>query len=188
MRVDVMVDIETLGNKSDSTIIQIAAAAFDIETGRFVETFNEVADIAKNETMNVTGDTIKWWLDTNKELLHTLLNSGTHSSEDTLRLFNLWLTDLTERYDVYLWGNGILFDNKMIQHQLEAIGLRYPIFFRNDRDVRTIVDLAAKKLDVTEKELRVRYQDDALVAHDAFDDVMYQISLVTGCYKELTLA
>lgn len=186
-RLDIMVDIETLGTEADSTIFQIAAATFDINTGEILSKFNEIADIGKNETMSVTGDTIKWWLNTNKELLHALLSSGTRSSEDTLRLFQLWLKQMKPENDLYLWGNGILFDNKMIEHQLESMGLEYPIFFRNDRDVRTIVELASVKLGMSEKGLKTSYEDPSLIAHDAFDDVIYQIQLVVGCYKALTL-
>lgn len=185
MRIDIMTDIETLGTKSDSTIIQIAAIAFDMNTGKHVATFNETVDIEKDGFLNVDGSTIKWWLNTNKELLHTLLSNGKHSSEEVLEMFHKWIMRLKEGNDVYLWGNGILFDNKMIQHQLENNCLDYPIFYRNDRDVRTIVDLASKKLGITEGELKKRFNDDSLVEHDAFDDVKYQINLVKGCYEIL---
>ena len=187
-RVDIMVDIETLGNKVDSTIFQISAIAFDIKSGQEVEVFNEIADISLNKIMNVTGDTIKWWLNTNKELLQELLNSGEKSSEDVLNSFHKWIADIIEvngKENVYLWGNGILFDNKMIQHQFESQGLKYPIFYRNDRDVRTIVDLAGAKLGLTEKELKDKFKDSNLVHHNALDDVKYQIGLVVGCYKAL---
>ena len=185
MRLDIMVDIETLGNKTDSTIFQIAAVAFDIETGRHFQYFHHIANIAENEKMNVTGDTLKWWLNTDKELLTKLLNKGEESSEELLRMFWNWMTGLVLDHDVYFWGNGILFDNKMIQHQLEALGLGYPIFFRNDRDVRTIVELAAIKLGTSEKDLRKKYYDKT-AAHDAANDVANQIRLVSACYKELT--
>lgn len=186
-RVDIMTDIETLGHKSDSTIIQISAIAFDIETGEHLETFNKVADITKNKNMRVTGSTIKWWLNTNKELLTELINNGEGSSDDILRDFYVWLTNIGNPNELHLWGNGILFDNKMIQHQLELVAKEYPISYKNDRDVRTIVDLAGKKLGLTEKELKNRFKDESLVEHNALDDVKFQINLVTGCYKVLTM-
>ncbi|MBD1379086.1 3'-5' exonuclease [Metabacillus arenae] len=185
MRIDVMTDIETLGTNSDSTIIQISAIAFNINTGEYISEFNKIADIALNKTNNITGGTLIWWLNTNKELLTELLNEGEGSSEELLQSFNEWLLELSLDGEIHLWGNGILFDNKMIQHQLESIGLRYPIHYKNDRDVRTIVDLASAKLGITEKELKDRYIDDSLVHHNAFDDVKYQINLVVGCYNEL---
>lgn len=193
MRVDVMTDIETLGHKTDSTIFQIAAIAFDIETGEHLAKFNRIADIENEDTLSVTGSTLKWWLRTNKELLHDLLEKGEGTPEGLLQEFHDWLMYLKQEedgfediHDLYLWGNGILFDNKMIQHQLEDMCLDYPINYKNDRDVRTIVDLASKKLGITEKELKAKFNDDNLVEHDAFDDVVYQINLVVECYKVLT--
>lgn len=189
MRVDVMTDIETLGTNSDSTIIQVSAIAFDINTGEHISEFNQIVDIEKNENpIKITGGTVKWWMKTNKELFSLLLNSGEYSSEQVLRNFHEWIAGLSDdKNNVYLWGNGILFDNKMIQHQLELVGLEYPIFYRNDRDLRTLVDLTCVKLGTTEKELKERYKDDSLVAHNALDDVKYQINLAVSCYKELSV-
>lgn len=182
-----MVDIETLGNKTESTIFQIAAVAFDIKTGKKIAKFNKIADIEQNFNNYITGSTLKWWLNTNKKLLSDLLNKGKGSSGQLLEDFHSWLTSPNLEGDIYLWGNGILFDNKMIQQQLEDEGLGYPIHYKNDRDVRTIVDLAATKLGISEKELKEKYKDQSLVEHDAYDDVKYQIDLVVGCYKELCL-
>jgi hypothetical protein len=185
MRVDVMVDIETLGTREDSTIFQIAAIAFDINTGKTLNEFNMVSDIARDESINITGATLKWWLATDKELFTKLLNSGTCTSKQLLKAFKDWIDGLANSKDIYLWGNGILFDNQMIQHQLRANDMKYPIFYRNDRDMRTIVDLASARLGITENELKDMYKDPSLVAHDAYDDVRYQINLVSKCYSLL---
>ena len=182
-RIDIMVDIETLGTKSDSTIIQIAAIAFDIHTGRHIEKFNQKVDITKNEKLNVSGSTIKWWLNTNKELLAEIINTGVNSSDQVLINFHNWLNELQEDKNLYLWGNGILFDNKMIQHQFENLGLSYPIYYRNDRDLRTLLDLASNKTGLSEIEIRNSLKDDILVEHDAYDDVIYQIKLAVYCYN-----
>lgn len=185
-RIDVMVDIETLGTQSDSTIFQIAAVAFDITNGEIIKKFNHAADVEEDKKpLKVDGSTLKWWLSTNKDLFEKLLNSGEYSSEHLLLVFHNWLSVLAAEYDVHLWGNGILFDNKMIQHQLEALGCNYPIFFTNDRDVRTIVELAAFKLGITPGQLKAKYNDENLVAHDAYDDVLYQVRLVVGCFVTL---
>lgn len=187
-RIDIMVDIETLGTKSDSTVIQIAAIAFDIISGKTIKEFNHIADIEMNEQLTIDGSTLKWWLNTDAKLLTKLLNSGNQSSAELILLFRRWLVEmiqLDENKEVYLWGNGILFDNKMIQHQMELLNVDYPIHYQNDRDVRTIVDLASKKLNISENKLKESYNDDSLVHHDAFDDVKYQINLVSGCYNLL---
>ncbi|MCM3109899.1 3'-5' exonuclease [Lederbergia lenta] len=185
-RVDIMVDIETLGKGSNATIFQISAIAFDIITGEHYSTFNKIADISKNDKLVVDGSTLIWWLNTNKELLAELLNNGHNSSDKLLIMFNDWIhTQSDDINDIHLWGNGILFDNKMIEEQLISLGVDYPIYYKNDRDVRTIVDLAGKKLEITEQELKEYFKDESLTEHDALDDVKYQIKLVAGCYNAL---
>ena len=190
-RLDLMVDIETLGNEMNSTIIQLACVPFDIETGAIYEdeTFNEIADIEKNETaLEVSASTLKWWLETDKELFTRLLNSGSLSTEGIIRLFHRQVKEWQSRVgikNVYLWGNGILFDNQMIKCQMEAIGLYYPIPYKNDRDVRTILELASAKSGVSEREIKDKLGN-GVNDHNAINDVLYQINYVSECYRYLT--
>jgi len=187
MRVDVMVDIETLGKSSHSTIFQISAIAFDMEDGGTYSEFNQIADIEQNKLpLHVDGSTLKWWLDTDADLLRKLLHKGNLSSYDILYNFKMWLLVLQEEYgkeNVFLWGNGIIFDNKMIQHQLDSIGEEYPIYYRNDRDVRTLMELACKKTGMTEKQVKSQVDTTGLTPHDAYDDVVRQIRQVRHYYK-----
>ena len=189
-RIDVMVDLETLGTDFNAVIFQIASAAFDIETGNIVEEFNEFADISKltDDDGIINGGTLKWWLDTNKELLAELLSkNNAYTPRELLVIYHRWLNELTLEYDeVYLWGNGILFDNAIIRHKFENYGLKYPIFYRNDRDVRTIFELAQIKTGETAKEMHDRIYDKERTAHDAMNDVKNQIALVSECYRILT--
>lgn len=189
-RIDVMVDLETLGTDFNAVIFQIASAAFDIETGNIVEDFNEFADISKltDDDGIINGGTLKWWLDTNKELLAELLNKkNAYTPRGLLVTYHRWLDELTLEYDeVYLWGNGILFDNAIIRHKFENYGWKYPIFYRNDRDVRTIFELAQIKTGETAKEMYGRIYDKERMAHDAMNDVKNQIALVSECYRILT--
>lgn len=185
MRTDVMVDIETLGTKEGATIFQIAAVSFDITTGETLDSINLIGDISKYETLTVDGSTLKWWLDTDKELLHRLLSEGTLSDVELFTQFHEWLTSRGDMKSVYLWGNGILFDNAKLQHAFTSVGLRYPIGYKNDRDVRTILELASHKSGIPENDLRneVVREDERL--HDAYDDTNRQIRLVRKCYEIL---
>jgi len=185
-RRDLMVDIETLGTGVDATIFQISAAIFDITTGKVSASFNELADISKGD-LNADGGTLQWWLSTDKELLNTLLNKGTLSPDELLKSFYEWIESmrLINHKDFYFWGNGILFDNAMIKHQFEKKGLNYPVYYRNDRDVRTIVELASQKLNISVNDLKKQFDDESLTKHNAMDDVTYQIKLVHFCYQAL---
>jgi len=184
MRTDIMLDIETLGTKTGATIFQIAAASFDITTGEIKDTINLTGDIAKYEPLSVDGSTLKWWLDTDADLLKTLLSGGTLSEKELLTGLLSWMyAQAPDNNDVYLWGNGILFDNVKISDLCAKHDVTYPIFYRNDRDVRTILELASLKSGQTEKEIRESVSLENERKHDAFDDVMFQIRLVRKCYE-----
>ena len=47
-RIDIMVDLETLGRTGEYTVFQIGAVAFDIETGEVKNEFDMTADIDLN--------------------------------------------------------------------------------------------------------------------------------------------
>ena len=69
---------------------------------------------------------------------------------------------------------------------MEQIELEYPIFYRNDRDMRTIVELAALKTGAkTEKEFRELNYDKKYTAHDGFDDVKQQIDILSKSWNLL---
>lgn len=191
-RIDIMVDIETLGVGENPTIIQLSAIAFDITTGEYIDTFDQCVDIT-NKNQDIDANTLLWWLDTDKELLNDIIKRGKYGNTDikyTHLKFNRWINctmqdaDLWER-DVFLWGNGILFDNRIIQQSMASNGITYPIFYRNDRDMRTIIELAAKKKGMTSKDYLAQFDDDSLKKHDALDDVKFQIKAVTSAWAEL---
>lgn len=186
MRTDIMLDIETLGTKTGATIFQIAAASFDITEGEIKDTVNLTGDIAKYESLAVDGSTLKWWLDTDADLLKSLLSGGMLSEQELLTELLSWISkQASDSKDIYLWGNGILFDNVKISDLCAKQGVPYPIFYRNDRDVRTILELASLKSGQTEKELRESVTAENERKHDAFDDVKFQIRLVRKCYEIL---
>lgn len=188
MRKDIMVDIETLGTKQGASIFQIAAVSFDITTGETLDSIDLIGDIAKYPNLSTDGSTLKWWLSTDKQLLHDLLHEGTHSETELLTKFHEWLTSQSETgdmKDVYLWGNGILFDNAKLQYAFTNAGLTYPISYKNDRDVRTILELATLKSGLDYREIRDSVVLETERLHDAFDDVNRQIRYIRKCYEIL---
>lgn len=185
MRVDVMVDIETLGTKEGATIFQIAAVSFDITTGETLASIDLIGDIATYRELAVDGATLKWWLSTDAELFAQLLHKGGLSEKQMLTQFHEWLTSQGDMKNVYLWGNGILFDNAKIQHAFTKFGLSYPISYKNDRDVRTILELASHKSGIAENDIRNSVVAETERLHDAFDDTNRQIRLVRKCYEIL---
>lgn len=184
-RVDIMVDLETLGTTTDSTVFQISAAKFDITTGIVSDTFNMCCDIEKGP-VSADGSTLKWWLKTDKELLSRLLNEGTCSEAEMFAQFHEWLGDCSHK--TYFWGNGISFDNVFVRDKFTHFGLTYPIHFRNERDVRTILELAAMKAGMSESKFKKERVPENPEKHNALSDVLYQVQLVYQCHQEIMSA
>jgi len=103
---------------------------------------------------------------------------------DALLKFQYWIREHKSTGEVYLWGNGILFDNNMIKTQMELLGITYPIRYSNDRDMRTILELASHKTHINQYELKGSLHQKR-EKHDAMNDVKSQIEVVCGCYKIL---
>ena len=62
---DLMLDIETMGNRSTSAIIQIGACYFDRVTGEIGETFLEnilLKSSVEDWGLTVDSLTIQWWM------------------------------------------------------------------------------------------------------------------------------
>lgn len=191
-QIHIMVDIETLGLNANHLIFQIAACKFEINTGNILDTFNGIVNIT-NEEFLVHGNTLLWWLNTNKELLTRLLNNGYYNSEKILlESFRTWIFTSTlgesaiyNMENVLLWGNGILFDNCIIETKMEKYGMNYPINYRNDRDLRTFIEMAAFKSGYkSEKDFREANSDN-LIKHDALNDCKNQIKALSKAWNIL---
>lgn len=178
-RIDIMVDLETLGLKQGATIFQIAAAAFDIRTGEIVHTFDKVASIYCTNDLKIEGGTLEFWLNQNRELFFKLQERANGCPNQLIGDFWRWLTKFTDREDtdVFLWGNGILNDNAWLQHAFEENGLDYPIFFRNNRDTRTLREVTELKALTLDKEFTY---EKVGTLHDAMDDVRSQVNMVVA--------
>jgi hypothetical protein len=186
-RIDIMVDLETLGKTGEYSIIQIGAVAFDIKTAEYIKTFNMKCDIEKDEFFKVDANTLKWWLETDKELLYELLKDNKHGVKRILYDFNNWIWSLKNKYkNIYMWGNGIMFDNKIIKETFEKYNMEYPIYYKNDRDLRTVLDLAFKKLNKKESEIKEMFNNNKYKKHNGIDDCKYQIELLCYCWHHLT--
>ena len=182
-RIDIVVDIETLGKSVDNPIIQIGAIAFDITTRQLLSSFEGKASVST--FANIDGTTLEWWLTTAPEVLRSIVLSPDKTDERTLlanfsEYLKLYIKPGT---DVYLWGNGLLFDNMILSSRMSLYGITYPISYRNERDQRTLVDLYCAKHNISEKSLREQFP--SAIAHNGLEDAYAQAALIGHCYAEL---
>lgn len=159
MSIHVMVDLETLGNNSQSVIIAIGAVEFDTETLELGRTFYQVVDPQScvSAGMKMDTSTVMWWMKQDVKAKEAFNVKGNHI-DVTLMDFSAWYPK-----DACFWGNGATFDNVILSNAYELIGLPKPWGYSADRCYRTLKNL---------------YPDIAIedygVAHNALDDAIKQ--------------
>ena len=188
-RVDVMIDIETLGTNECPPVFQLTAKAFNIKTGEIISTFNDCCDISTSTSI-IDKKTILWWVETNPALFAKLLLDGKnskHTEEQMIINFIEWFNSLdSNNKNIFLWGNGVNFDNRIIAAKCRQYNLVYPVFYRNDMDMRTIIEIAAMKMGFTDQK---SYRDTIKfegTEHNAECDVNNQIKQLIKAYTDLT--
>lgn len=155
----VMVDLETLGNNSQSVIIAIGAVEFDTETLELGHTFYQVVDPQScvSAGMKMDASTVMWWMRQDVKAKEAFNVTGTHIA-DVLRDFSAWYPKAA-----CFWGNGATFDNVIMSNAYYLTDLVKPWPYWGDRCYRTLKNL---------------YPDivieDYGVAHNALDDAIKQ--------------
>jgi len=191
MNIDIMIDVETLGKKDNTAIFQIYAEAFNKESYEIIDTFEAFIDINTVDPKLIDMDALYWWTQNYPETFRKLTKvTNSHKSEgDVACDFYLWLSNLFRRglsfgdlsNNLYIWGNGSVFDNVKIKNFLQRNGFEYPIFYRNDMDLRTILRLASEISGLEEEQIKKDCTDLEATSHDAKDDVKFQIRLLQLC-------
>jgi hypothetical protein len=169
----VMVDIETMGSMSYSSIVSIGAVEFEIETGRTGRQFYENVSLQSCLDLGlvINADTLLWWLKQNEEARLEIANAkGVH--------INIALNRLSQFVSKkqQLWGNSARFDLGILQNAYDKSGMLIPWDFRKERDVRTLV---AFKPDIMKS-----YNHEG-VAHNALDDCHKQIGYCSKIWNTL---
>jgi len=173
---DVMLDLETMGRKSNAVIVSLGAVEFNLDTGEIGREFYEVIDIQSclDLGLKVEGSTIYFWLQQSQQARDAICHEPKHLSQVLLD-FTVWMEDCVEKINI--WGNAARFDIGKLEDAYVACGLHNnPWYFRSERDVRT---LAAFAPDIKANEPVFG------VEHNPIDDCKYQISYCHKTWKKL---
>jgi len=133
---NIMLDLETMGKKSNAAIISIGAARFDFDSG-IKDTFDCIVDLQSCLDMefSVDSSTIMWWLSQEKSAKTEFQKIGIHII-DALHSFAGWAGE-----NVILWGNGVAFDNVILGNAYQKCDIEKPWKYYNDRCYRTIKNI-----------------------------------------------
>jgi len=172
-----MLDLETMGNSSNSAIISIGAVEFSIETGELGREFYERVYLQSclDKGLIVNGSTIMWWLQQSEAARKEACKpaDNLHNVLDKLRSFMGCLGDFQ------IWGNGARFDIGILEDAYLADGcesITLPWNFRMERDVRTLVSFAPQ--------VKEHYPFTG-TEHNPIDDCKYQIGYCTAIWNKL---
>jgi DNA polymerase III epsilon subunit-like protein len=129
---NIMLDLETLGNKPGAVIVAIGAVRFG--KGQISETFYNRVDAQScvDAGLKLDVSTVLWWLKQSDAARAELNQPGEHLA-DALQAFQDFV-----REDDLIWGNGSDFDNTILAAAYEALRLAVPWKFWNNRCYRTL--------------------------------------------------
>jgi len=172
---DVMLDLETMGNKSNTALVSIGAVEFNLETGETGREFYKVIDLQSclDLGLKVNGSTIYWWLQQSEAARKRICEKNEHLST-VLGAFNVWMQDCVDK--VKIWGNGARFDIGILEDAYVACQLKTPWYFRSEMDVRTLVAFAPY--------IKANYPMLG-VEHDPIDDCKHQIGYCVEIWHQL---
>jgi hypothetical protein len=170
-----MLDLETMGKRAGCAIVSIGAVEFDIETGKTGREFYERVGLQSclDVGLFVEASTIYWWMQQNEKARLELCEPavGIYAALEKLRSFVGFLGDYQ------LWGNGARFDIGILEAAYFACGYKeLPWYFRNERDVRTLVSFAPS--------VKENYPFTG-VLHNPIDDCKHQIQYCHAIKKYL---
>lgn len=191
LNIDVMLDIETLGKQDNTAIFQIYAEAFDRKTFKTISSIELLIDITTINPSLIEMNTLYWWTQNHPELFKQLTTvTDKHISEGMAAAkLHMWLkyelpfegTTAPDVNNIYVWGNGSVFDNIKIKNFLQRNSFDYPIFYKNDQDLRSVLRTASEVSGKSEEEIKKLAEFEGAVDHDAKDDVKFQINILKRC-------
>lgn len=180
---NLMVDIETLGTDHTAPILSIGAVFFDPLTGAVGQTFYKIVDlISAAEHSVIDADTVKWWMKQSDEARAIFNQYEAVTLTNALTSLSAFITKHSDPMKVKIWGNGSNFDNTILRVNFEKLEIPTPWKFYNDRDVRTVVDLARSISGIDpRKEISLEG-----TVHNALDDAIYQARYINVAYALLS--
>ncbi|EFD5012650.1 exonuclease [Escherichia coli] len=176
-----MIDLETMGKKSNAPIVVIGAVFFDPQTGEIGPTFYIVISLvdAMDTGAVPDGSTIEWWLAQSSEARSAILVDQV-KLVDALIQFREFINEYSDEKFVQVWGNGATFDNTILRTSYERLNIPCPWRYYNDRDVRTIVE-PGKTIGFDARTV-IPFEG---VRHHALDDARHQAKYVTATIQKL---
>lgn len=135
---DLMIDIEGLGTGPDTTILTIAAQAFDpLGMGYYDQHYYCRVNLESQEGRSIQQSTIDWWA-----TQPAASREEAFGETDRIPLKQA-LDELGKIawHSRRIWANGPTYDMNILEHAYKSLGMNIPWQFYNVRDARTVYSL-----------------------------------------------
>ncbi len=187
-RRDIMFDMETLGRRAGCAVLSLGAVAFDPYAAfdgehqaiSLENQFFAKISLASCEDAGLFADkkTELWWKDQSAEAVANAFG-GTVPLREALVGFRDWLFELCGQNSdgeaiCNVWSHGEDFDQPILNHAYEALGLSKPWPYNGGRDTRTALEMGG-----------VTYKG---VSHMAVKDSLDQSLAVRRAFSNLRLS
>ncbi len=185
--IDVMVDLETLGTRIGSKILQLSAVTFNTDptTVHNRASFNANISVDSQPRLGADEATIEWWASQDADARANAFG-GTTALPDALRLFTEWcdvLCSLAPNSVIILWCKGAGFDDKLLEEAYlvhNFMPQQIPWKYSNVRCYRTLE--AIGKFRGIDTAYLPKF---AGVKHNALDDAIWQADCAEVIIEEL---
>lgn len=166
---DIMVDLETLDTRASSIILSIGACRVDWNNNEVSDPFYRVINIESCRAIGLTesASTRAWW-DRQSEEAKSIFTDPCIDIQDALIDFANYLRPFDHK-KVRIWGNGSDFDNTILIHAYDALGLDAPWRFYNNRCFRTVKSIMSHLIMDIKREGTY---------HNALDDAKHQARML----------
>lgn len=175
----VMIDIETKGTRTDTTVLAIGAVKFDIHsnTGMAQELYLH-PDLEQQRLMQRTEDpaTMKWW-DTQSEAVRyeAFRMDCRIPLESALDQLSEFCADAGT-----VWAQGPQFDISILESLYTSLGKRKPWRFNQIRDSRTLFGILGDRRDKNDTGLHNALEDARSQARAAQQAMAYLEEITTA--------
>jgi hypothetical protein len=135
--VNIMLDLETMGNGPNAAIVAIGAVEFkpaDMTLGQeYYHIINLESSVKAGGQMDAS--TVMWWMRQGEEARGKVCGVGM-SIHIALSAFAFWLSEQSE--PVLIWGNGSDFDNVILAQAYRRADMSVPWKYSSNRCYRTM--------------------------------------------------
>ena len=186
-RVDIELHVKTLGSRLNTPVYLLSACRVNLETANILETFGAMLD--EDAIANLVGFVKTGVVQELPKFQPNEKFIVCRDEKSLMNEFSAWVNHFAPstltKSSTFLWSNGSLFHNRIVQDACIELGVNIPVNPANHRDIRTITAIAGEKCgfateDNYRESIRMPKEKD-----DGFDDVRALAYLLSVSYDKL---